>query len=54
VIGDDGKVVMLRQPLNKTQAMRLVGNSVPPRMARLLVEANAPDAFDPSLERMAA
>ena len=34
----DGK----RRPLNKTEAMRLIGNSVPRRMARLLVEANSP------------
>ena len=30
-----------RRPLTKTEAMRLIGNSVPKRMARLLAEANA-------------
>ncbi len=54
VIGADGRAVMLRAPLTKTQAMRLIGNSVPPRMARLLVEANDNDAWEPSLERCAA
>ena len=35
----------VRRPLSKTEAMRLIGNSVPKRMARLLAEANAADAL---------
>lgn len=41
VIGADGQPVMVTRPLTKTEAMRLIGNSVPKRMARLLVAANS-------------
>ena len=41
VTGADGNVVYVERPLTKTQAMRLIGNSVPKRMARLLAECNA-------------
>lgn len=34
-----------RRPLTKTEATRLIGNSVPKRMARLLAEANAVHAL---------
>lgn len=40
--------------LTKTEAMRLIGNSVPKRMARLLAEANAVHALDGLLGRSAA
>lgn len=46
----DGK----RRPLTKTEAMRLIGNSVPKRMARLLVEANAAHALVPPMAARAA
>lgn len=35
----------ITRPLTKTEAMRLVGNSVPKRMAQLLVQANARHAL---------
>lgn len=35
----------VRRPLTKTEAMRLVGNSVPKRMAMLLAQANAEHAL---------
>jgi DNA (cytosine-5)-methyltransferase 1 len=35
----------VRRPLTKTEAMRLIGNSVPKRMARLLAEANVAHAL---------
>ncbi|MGF7178397.1 DNA cytosine methyltransferase [Azospirillum doebereinerae] len=38
------------RPLTKTESMRLVGNSVPKRMARLLAQANAVHALHPSLQ----
>lgn len=41
------------RPLTKSQAMRLIGNSVPKRMARLLAEANVQHALD-RRERRAA
>lgn len=41
-----------RRPLTKSQAMRLIGNSVPKRMARLLAEANVRHALQS--ERRAA
>ncbi|MDB5358879.1 MAG: hypothetical protein JWO51_176 [Rhodospirillales bacterium] len=37
----DGKPMMIKRPLTKTEAMRLVGNSVPARMAKLMAECNA-------------
>lgn len=40
--------------LTKTEAMRLIGNSVPKRMARLLAEANAAHALEGMIERTAA
>ena len=43
-----------RRPLTKTEAMRLVGNSVPKRMARLLAEANAIPALTAQTGRSAA
>lgn len=42
------------RPLTKTEAMRLIGNSVPKRMARLLAEANAVHALANPRERSAA
>lgn len=39
----------VRRPLTKTEAMRLVGNSVPKRMAKLLVLANARHALAPRM-----
>lgn len=42
VTGTDGNVVFIERALTKTEAMRLVGNSVPKRMAMLLVRANSP------------
>lgn len=45
----------VRRPLTKTEAMRLVGNSVPKRMARLLAEANAVHTlYAPSRQLLAA
>ncbi|WP_431860051.1 DNA cytosine methyltransferase [Azospirillum sp.] len=45
----------VRRPLTKTEAMRLVGNSVPKRMARLLAEANAVHTlYAPSRQLQAA
>jgi DNA (cytosine-5)-methyltransferase 1 len=41
------------RPLTKSQAMRLIGNSVPKRMARLLAEANVQHALE-RRERRAA
>ena len=41
VIDHDGKPVMIVRPLTKTEMMRLVGNSVPKRMAKLLALANS-------------
>lgn len=46
----DGKT----RPLTKTQAMRLIGNSVPKRMAKLLAQANAVQALAVPQERSAA
>ncbi|MFC0407954.1 DNA cytosine methyltransferase [Roseomonas elaeocarpi] len=43
-----------QRPLTKTEAMRLIGNSVPKRMARLLAEVNASHALAPALRRTAA
>lgn len=40
VIGPDGQPVMITRPLTKTEAMRLVGNSVPQWMAFVLSRAN--------------
>ena len=37
----------VRRALTKTEAMRLVGNSVPKRMARLLADANAAHSLYP-------
>lgn len=43
------------RPLTKTEAMRLIGNSVPKRMARLLAQANAAHAlYRPDARKMAA
>jgi DNA (cytosine-5)-methyltransferase 1 len=43
------------RPLTKTESMRLVGNSVPKRMARLLAQANMADAlYLPASDKMAA
>jgi DNA (cytosine-5)-methyltransferase 1 len=45
----------VRRPLTKTEAMRLIGNSVPKRMARLLAEANkAHTLYLPQQNRLAA
>ncbi|NUB05819.1 DNA cytosine methyltransferase [Azospirillum sp. Vi22] len=46
VIGPDGKPEMVTRPLTKTEAMRLVGNSVPKRMAMLLAQTNAVHALN--------
>ncbi|MFC5358204.1 DNA cytosine methyltransferase [Azospirillum himalayense] len=55
VIGPDGKPEMVTRPLTKTEAMRLVGNSVPKRMAMLLAQANAVHALHaPSRQMQAA
>lgn len=44
-----------KRPLTKTEASRLIGNSVPKRMARLLAEANqAHTLYLPSVNRLAA
>ena len=43
-----------RRPLTKTEAMRLIGNSVPKRMARLLAEANVVHALAAPGRRSAA
>jgi len=40
VLDAEGREVWNERPLTKTEAMRLVGNSVPKRMARLLLECN--------------
>lgn len=45
VLDDAGAEVWIERPLTKTEAMRLVGNSVPKRMAMLLAQANAPRAL---------
>jgi DNA (cytosine-5)-methyltransferase 1 len=50
VLDDDGNEVWVERPLTKTEAMRLIGNSVPKRMARLLVEWNARRALGPVME----
>ncbi|MBP2232482.1 site-specific DNA-cytosine methylase [Azospirillum agricola] len=55
VTGEDGNVVHVTRPLTKTEAMRLVGNSVPKRMATLLAQANAHHAlYAPSRAQVAA
>ncbi|NUB14133.1 hypothetical protein GAY28_16455 [Azospirillum brasilense] len=54
VIGPDGKPEMVTRPLTKTEAMRLVGNSVPKRMAMLLAQANAVHALHPPSRQMQA
>ncbi|MEC4591656.1 DNA cytosine methyltransferase [Nitrospirillum amazonense] len=41
-----GVPVMIERPLTKSEAMRLVGNSVPKRMAMLLAQANATHTLD--------
>ncbi len=41
-----GNVVYVTRPLTKTEAMRLIGNSVPKRMAMLLAILNAPQALN--------
>ncbi|WP_049973734.1 DNA cytosine methyltransferase [Azospirillum sp. B4] len=41
-----GEPVMIERALTKSEAMRLVGNSVPKRMAMLLAQANATHALD--------
>jgi hypothetical protein len=46
VVGADGRPVMVERPLTKTEAMRLVGNSVPKRIVMLLVRTNVPHALD--------
>lgn len=46
VIGADGQPVMVARPLTKTESMRLIGNSVPKRMSRLLVAANSNHVLD--------
>jgi len=40
-----GAPVLIARPLTKTEAMRLIGNSVPARMAMLLAQANGPRAL---------
>lgn len=45
VRGVDGRPVMIKRPLTKTEAMRLVGNSVPKRMAMLLAQCNSARAL---------
>ncbi|MEO0035377.1 MAG: hypothetical protein RLZZ501_1400, partial [Pseudomonadota bacterium] len=40
-----GAPVLVTRPLTKTEAMRLIGNSVPKRMAMLLAQANGPRAL---------
>lgn len=40
-----GAPVQIARPLTKTEAMRLIGNSVPKRMAMLLARANGPRAL---------
>lgn len=51
--GEDGNVVYVTRPLTKTEAMRLVGNSVPKRMAMLLAQANAHHSLDAPIQRRA-
>lgn len=41
----DGNPVWITRPLTKSESMRLIGNSVPRRMARLLAELNGPLAL---------
>lgn len=41
VIGLDGQPATVTRPLTKTEAMKLIGNSVPRRMATLLARANS-------------
>ncbi|WP_372393727.1 DNA cytosine methyltransferase (plasmid) [Azospirillum sp. HJ39] len=53
VTGEDGNVVYVTRPLTKTEAMRLVGNSVPKRMAMLLALANAHHSLDAPRQRLA-
>ena len=47
------EVAGVRRPLTKTEAMRLIGNSVPKRMARLLAEANVVHALEQRERRVA-
>lgn len=54
VIGPDGKPQMVTRPLTKTEAMRLVGNSVPKRMAMLLARTNAVHALNAPSHHMQA
>ncbi|MBP7337671.1 DNA cytosine methyltransferase [Niveispirillum sp.] len=55
ITGTDGRPVMITRPLTKTESMRLIGNSVPKRMARLLVAANSNHVLDlPSRAAVAA
>lgn len=54
VTGEDGNVAYVTRPLTKTEAMRLVGNSVPKRMAMLLAQANAQHALSAPSQRFAA
>jgi hypothetical protein len=42
---DASRAKLARRALSKTDAMRLIGNSVPKRMARLLAEVNAAHAL---------
>ncbi|MGY0793215.1 DNA cytosine methyltransferase [Azospirillum argentinense] len=54
VVGPDGEPEMVTRPLTKTEAMRLVGNSVPKRMAMLLAQANAVHALNAPSRHMQA
>ncbi|AUN31997.1 DNA cytosine methyltransferase [Niveispirillum cyanobacteriorum] len=54
VIGADGQVVTITRPLTKTEAMRLIGNSVPKRPAKLLALANARHPLDARRSAVAA
>lgn len=50
VCSDDGNEVWVERPLTKTEAMRLIGNSVPKRMAMLLAQWNVRRALGPVAE----
>lgn len=50
VLDPDGQPVWIERPLTKTEAFRLIGNSVPKRMAKLLISANSPMLFSEAAE----
>ena len=52
-LDENGKPIWITRPLSKTEAMRLIGNSVPKRLPKLLVSLNAQAALGRQIDKTA-